>query len=386
MDFFKDAVCYDPVNYYLLLEKKDLLTLKSKLTQEQAKQFEEKLKGIHKSYREEKLSVIYKKHPLPGMDKKDYVSLATYYWPNPNTEDGLPYISKDGEANPLGKEYDKDKLRELAFITYYQALLYYLTDNPAYYSALKDNVQYFLLDEETGMNPNLEHAQMILGKNLGRGIGIIDFTANFTYPLRLIKLLYDMGYIEEEFYQRLAEWVRALALWMESSAHGLEEKYARNNHGIFYDLGLACIYDYLNEPQRLAPLVYQMIEYRLSEQIQPDGSMPVENNRTKSKNYSLMAVKGIYDFNTIVKEYGFDLYQIRNWYYRSVDFDLKEALQFIFLRLVQKKIPWNFKQIIPFDEATLLPLIIESKKQLFSIDDDIITQFHMVCDLLTLFL
>lgn len=29
------------------------------------------------------------------------------------------------------------------------------------------------------MNPNMDHAQMIKGKCLGRGIGMIDFTANF---------------------------------------------------------------------------------------------------------------------------------------------------------------------------------------------------------------
>ena len=150
----------------------------------------------------------------------------------------------------------------MAFITYYQGILYFLTEDKKYYLSLKDNLNYFFLDEITGMNPNLNHAQMILGKNLGRGIGIIDFTANFTYPLRLLKILNDLGYIEEEFHSALKSWIEKLALWLEESPLGLEEKYARNNHGIFYDLGLATIYDFLEEDKKILPLIYQMIEFR----------------------------------------------------------------------------------------------------------------------------
>src|SRR5947209_7258233 len=34
-------------------------------------------------------TIVHKKHPLPGVDVHDYVSLATYFWPNPDTKDGL---------------------------------------------------------------------------------------------------------------------------------------------------------------------------------------------------------------------------------------------------------------------------------------------------------
>ena len=129
MNYFKEAVCFDPVNYYLLLEVKDLTSLKQKLTKKDIQEIVQKLESIHISYRNNEISVINKPQTFPEFDPKDYVSLATYYWPNPDTKNGLPYISRDGEANPEGKLYDKDKLRELAFITYYQGLLYYLTED-----------------------------------------------------------------------------------------------------------------------------------------------------------------------------------------------------------------------------------------------------------------
>ncbi len=50
------------------------------------------------------------KHPLFSVmdktlvaasgNKHDYYSFPPYWWPNPDTKDGLPYIRKDGQTNP----------------------------------------------------------------------------------------------------------------------------------------------------------------------------------------------------------------------------------------------------------------------------------------------
>ena len=46
------------------------------------------------------LSVMHKEFTPPSGDRHDYVSLAPYWWPNPNTHNGLPYVRRDGEINP----------------------------------------------------------------------------------------------------------------------------------------------------------------------------------------------------------------------------------------------------------------------------------------------
>jgi len=46
------------------------------------------------------LSVTDKEQIPPSGDKHDYMSMGKYWWPNPDTKDGLPYIRKDGEVNP----------------------------------------------------------------------------------------------------------------------------------------------------------------------------------------------------------------------------------------------------------------------------------------------
>ena len=44
-------------------------------------------------------SVMDKKSTV-SKDKHDYYSLATYYWPNPDTSDHCPYLHKDGQWGP----------------------------------------------------------------------------------------------------------------------------------------------------------------------------------------------------------------------------------------------------------------------------------------------
>ena len=66
--------------------------------------------------------------------------------------------------------------------------------------------------------------------------------------------------------------------------------------------------------------------------------------------------------------------------------DLKKALSFLLDRLLTKQKPWEYQQIIPFDEATLIPLIIESRKQFLQIQDKSIDTLEMKCNLLKSFL
>ncbi len=58
-----------------------------------------------KALKTEVLSIITKEANPPSGDKHDYMSQAPYFWRNPNTPDGFPYIRKDGERNPEIKRF-----------------------------------------------------------------------------------------------------------------------------------------------------------------------------------------------------------------------------------------------------------------------------------------
>src|SRR5689334_14284788 len=50
------------------------------------------VKDADKALKEGPYAVTQKNHPSPSGDPHDYVSLAPYFWPNPKTADGLPYV------------------------------------------------------------------------------------------------------------------------------------------------------------------------------------------------------------------------------------------------------------------------------------------------------
>ncbi len=364
-DYFDEIVKYDPVNHYYLISKDELKSIKNNISKNEIKKLEAQLSLINASYESEKRSVIYKTKPIEGFDIKDYVSLATYFWPNPDTIDQLPYICLDGQANPEGDLYDKNNLRRLAYNVYYQSILYYITEDKSYYESMKSNIKYYFLDTLTGMNPNLNHGQMLKGVDLGRGIGIIDFTANFSYALWMIRQIYDLGLIEEDFKLEFDSWLKELLIWLNTSKLGKEESEKKNNHGTFYDFGRAMIAYFVNDKQHVLDMTGGLVK-RMNEQIASDGSMPLELSRTKSISYSLMAFKGITDFSKIVEELtGKNLWN-KATFVSGENADLNIAADYLFSRLVTKEKTWDYAQIVTFDEATLTPLIASCTKYIGS--------------------
>jgi hypothetical protein len=72
-------------------------------------------------------SVINKKFTPPSGDKHDFMSLRLYYWPNPSTTDGLPYVNRGCVRNPEYASYDRVPLGELCTAVKVLALAWYLT-------------------------------------------------------------------------------------------------------------------------------------------------------------------------------------------------------------------------------------------------------------------
>lgn len=217
------------------------------------------------------------------------------------------------------------------------------------------------------MYPNMNHAQMIKGVNLGRGIGIIDFAANFTYTLVLLQSLSELNYIEEDFYSNYKKlWLKPFLSWLESSDIALQERDSKNNHGTMYDFLILVLYDIFGYKKKTKMLVYSFINLRMIPQIKEDGSMPLELARTKSKSYSLMGLKGIFDFAKIAGKSEYNLWYL-DWYYRKVDNLIEKGMNFLIERLLINPLLWTWEQVTIFDKTTLLPLVYEAKKR-YNID------------------
>jgi hypothetical protein len=65
----------------------------------------------------------------PSGDKHDYVSLTPYWWLNPDTSNGLPYVYRDGHVNPQIHEYDRHRLDTTVWSVQTLALVAFLYDD-----------------------------------------------------------------------------------------------------------------------------------------------------------------------------------------------------------------------------------------------------------------
>lgn len=62
----------------------------------------------------------------------DYYSNGDYWWPNPNTPDGLPYIRRDGESNPDNFDEHRILLRRMRTLVAYLTSAYRITGEQKY--------------------------------------------------------------------------------------------------------------------------------------------------------------------------------------------------------------------------------------------------------------
>ena len=54
---------------------------------------------------------MYKTKPAPSGSLHDYFSQGPYFWPDPASPNGLPYIAHDGKVNPESRTEASDQRR-----------------------------------------------------------------------------------------------------------------------------------------------------------------------------------------------------------------------------------------------------------------------------------
>src|SRR5690349_2391277 len=92
-------------------------------------------------------SILNKGVTPPSGDKHDYMSQAPYFWPNPKTPNGLPYIRRDGERNPeINKITDHKSLDDLENSVETLALAYYFKGDEVYAAKAVQLLRAFFLD------------------------------------------------------------------------------------------------------------------------------------------------------------------------------------------------------------------------------------------------
>jgi len=258
-------------------------------------------------------SVMQKNMTPPSGDKHDYLSQGPYWWPNPDTPDGLPYVRHDGVVNPEYYDFDSRTLGRMSASVFTLSMAWFYSGHDPYAEKAVELLSIWFLDPATRMNPHLEYGQAIPGRTEGRGIGIIE-TGNLVKVVNGIGMLNGAEALVEEDLQGLKSWFDQYTHWLISSKNGMDERMYFNNHGTSYDSQVATFAIFAGRDSVANMILDSVGIKRISRQIEPDGSQPFELRRTKAMSYSIKNLRHLIENAVLAEHFGIDL-----WHYESAN-------------------------------------------------------------------
>ncbi|MEI7187584.1 alginate lyase family protein [Dickeya dianthicola] len=351
---------------YVFLQADKLAEVKQQLRSQSAPPqtqlaYQQLLREAESNMKKPDLSVTQKRSMPPGGNRHDYWSLAAYWWPDPQRKDGLPWVRHDGKVNPATKGEGTDAIRLATFTerVHVLALAWYFSGRPEYAGKAISMIRTWFITPETRMNPNLNYAQVIPGRNDGRGAGVLDgrfFATRIVDALVMLRQAPGWGASDE---QQTRQWMTDYLHWLLTSHNGRQEAAAKNNHGNWYTVQVAGIAAYLGQPETVKAMA-ALQRQKLDHQLTAEGSQPEELARTRSFHYSGFNLQAISLMATVAGKYGDNLWQYRT----PKGSGLLSALDFMAPYLDESR-PWPYKTM-GRESSPLIPLMLQAEQAIGS--------------------
>ncbi len=340
---YPEKLDYTVTDFSELQSKKDNIEKKEK---EALAFYSDLMEKANEALKSKPFTVINKSSIPPSGNKHDYMSIGPYWWPNPDTENGLPYIRKDGEINPETRTNLSDCVEMANFFKAVDALgkAFYFSEKEEYAEKVVAILEAWYLDAETRMNPNLNYGQAVPGSSDGRPFGIIEMNG-IRDIIICLEILENGNQLNEAIQSGMNKWLRDYSYWLQNSELGKMEGTRSNNHGTWYDVQLCNILFYLGEEEQIKTVLEKAKE-RIASQIESDGSQPHELARTKSFSYSTMNLSAFTALAKFGQKVDVDLWNFETTDGRSI----RKAYEYLIpYALNQKK--WEYQQITMLDAS-----------------------------------
>lgn len=254
-------------------------------------------------------SVVDKRQTPPSGDKHDYMSVGPYWWPNPDTENGLPYVRRDGDSNPQRRDIpDAANFGRLSSESSTLALAGHLLDEPTFSARAALLLRTWFVAKETRMNPHLRYGQAIPGRVDGRDIGLID-TRRIHTILDAVRLLDERSWPAADN-DALRAWCKAYLTWMTEGPFRTEGD-KKNNHGTWYDVQVVALASFVGDHALAKKVAERARQRRIAAHIAPSGEQPAETGRADGWAYSVMNLRGLCVLAALSEREGVDLWGFR---------------------------------------------------------------------------
>src|SRR5882724_5277000 len=271
-------------------------------------------------------TVVDKKSPSPTGDPHDYVSYGRYWWPDPASTNGLPYIQRDGHPNREQMAFgDQDRMNRMIDTVETLAKAWRLEHRQDCARRAGGWIRAWFVTPATRVNPSFEYAQIHLGSdgNHGSKSGLID-TRHFTRLIDALRLLHGSPAFTGKDEALTHQWFSDYLHWLITSKNGKLEHEAANNHGTWYLTQIIAIARYLDREEDARQFAREDFA-RISNQFAPDGSQPFELVRTDGLGYCAFNLEAQFCVAKLAAPLGVDL-----WHYEGTNgASLHRGLEFL---------------------------------------------------------
>ena len=302
------------------------------------------------------VSVMDKDRVPPSGDRHDWMNLADYFWPNPDSASGMPYVEYDGRANPEAGLYDRRRFNLLVLSVLRLGAAWKATNQTRYAAKATELLRHWFLHAETAMNPHLRFAHHVPGGTPGHSAGLIVFCTALPSLLDVWLAIRRAGLIEEQTHTAMCAWANAFLHWLLTDPMSIEHGRAENNHGTFHDYLLAYLMLFLDRLDDARDLLSSALRLRLSTQINATGEQPQETRRTLSAQYSLANLKALMSLATLAEAAELD-----GWRRDAGQPPILRATEFLY-RHATGDAPWPYPQLEPPNWWFLTPLCLVANR------------------------
>ena len=218
---------------------------------------------------------------------------------NCSTTTGLPWYDHDGYHNPISDDLDGPRLGSLSDAVVSLSLSNFYFNQTSHGERAIDLLRTWFLNPDTQMLPSGAFAQGIPGRCEGRGIGLIDFATSIPNILEAIQLLRFCGTMPSTDFAQLQDWMRQWLSYLTDSSNGQDEAAAKNNHGSNYDKHVVAVAAFLQNTSFVEKVCEEAGPNRVAVQVGPNGTLPMEDSRTKSEEYHMFDTIALLNLATL---------------------------------------------------------------------------------------
>jgi len=303
-------------------------------------------------------TVVDKARPSPSGDPHDYVSYGRYWWPDPASSNGLPFIQRDGYPNReqmvLG---DEERLSRMIDTVETLAKVWHLERREDCARRAGRWIRAWFVTPATRVIPSFEYAQIRLGRNGNHGSnsGLIDMH-RLIRLIDALRLLHGSPAFTGDDEALVHQWFSDYLRWLTTSKNGKLEHNAPNNHGSWYLDQIIAIARYLDQEEEARQFAREDF-VRITSQFASDGSQPFELVRRDSLGYCAFNLEAQFCVAKLAAPLGVDL-----WHYVATNgASLHRGLEFLRPYNTAPEI-WPHSQLKQLKPGFLKPLLDQAAR------------------------